>query len=61
MAYKAIRQINNGNGKYLISFIADVISDIASLPINYAIGSDAICLENSKKYILSPQKVWTEV
>jgi hypothetical protein len=61
MASKAIYTINNGLGKLLVSFVADTIADIALLPTNVAAGSDASCLENKKKYILSVTKVWTQI
>lgn len=61
MASKAVKQINSGNGKYLVFFVADFEEDIASLSTEHAVGSEAICLADSNKYILSPAKVWTVV
>jgi hypothetical protein len=61
MARKAIYTVNNGLGELLVSFVADTIADIALLPTNVAVGSDATCIENKKKYILSTVKVWTQI
>ena len=46
-------------GKY--DYVADTESDVAELPTNISPGSTCIVLETSTVYILSTDKVWTEV
>lgn len=58
---KEIRRENNGLGEYLVYFLVDAITDIADVSTKVAIGSQILCLENKKTYVLSTVRVWTEV
>lgn len=42
-------------------FIIDTATELADVPTNVAVGSEAWCIENSKKYMLNGSGVWTEV
>lgn len=59
MASKLIQKINNGLGEEIVTFLAESIADIATVSTEVAVGSNIICLENKKKYILSTTRVWT--
>ena len=45
----------------VISYTVDSLSDIASLPINAAMGSTCICIENSSVWMLGGDKIWHEI
>lgn len=60
MAHKCIFKVNNGLDEYLLTFVADTLADLTNIPTNSPVGSTVICLENSKTYVLSVAKVWTE-
>lgn len=59
MAYAIASKTNNGLGDYIVVFIADTILDVEDITTEVAVGSVILCLENSKKYILSTDKIWT--
>lgn len=52
--------VKNGNhAQYgTVEYIADLVSDIESAPIDCAPGSKLFCIENSNTYILSSEKTW---
>jgi len=59
MAFSVVSRTNNGLGDYIVVFLADTILDVEDITTEVAVGSVILCLENSKKYILSTDKIWT--
>ena len=56
-----ITQNGNHIQQGIKEFAADAVSDIESAPTEgIAIGSEIFCIENSKRYVLSSEKVWKE-
>lgn len=61
--------IKNGDNTQsnVVEIVADLVSDIATLPTTYGIGSDCICLENSSVWMLGNdplndgEKKWVEL
>ena len=60
MGYTRIKQQDHNN-TYYTEFVVDTIAEIAELPTmppDCAIGSAAICLENSEVYMLNSNRRW---
>lgn len=60
MASKVILKTDSGLGDYLFTILVDTVADIDDITTEVAIGSNIICLENKKDYVLSTTRVWTE-
>lgn len=57
----SVTQNGNHIAHGIKKFAADAVSDIESAPTEgIAIGSEIFCIENSKTYVLSSEKVWEE-
>lgn len=60
MGFTRIKQQDHNN-TYYTEFVIDTVADLANLPKNLntvAIGSAAICLENSEVYMLNSEGKW---
>ena len=63
MGYTRIKQQDHNN-TYYTEFVCDTVADIAQLPAgppSCAVGSAAICLENSEVYLLNTEGRWVMV
>jgi hypothetical protein len=60
MGFARIKQQDHNN-TYYTEFVVDTIADLQNLPSNFnavAVGSAAICLENSEVYMLNSEGEW---
>ena len=55
--------IQEGNeiSAYIKQVVVDNLSDIDGLPVNWAPGSTAVCLEDSSVWMLCVNKEWHEL
>lgn len=60
MAYQIIE---DGGSVYnhKVSLVVDTYDDVLELPTDYTPGSDCICLEGSRVFMLSLNREWTEI
>ncbi len=60
MGFARIKQQDHNN-TYYTEFVIDTVEDLQNLPRNFnavAVGSAAICLENSEVYMLNSEGEW---
>ena len=60
MGYTRIKQQDHNN-TYYTEFAIDSVADLANLPTEadeVAVGSAAICIENSEVYMLNSKRQW---
>lgn len=60
MAWSILRKNVPGKIPTFRSFVCDTESDVLTLPIDVAFGSEAFCIENGKTYILETDGDWVE-
>ena len=57
----AIKQTNANRDFDVQEYVIDTEADVEDLPTNIGWGSSALCIENSKVYMLNSSQEWIEL
>lgn len=60
MAYSSYQNSDN-IVPYFAAIVADLLTDIAELPTDFAVGSTCLVIEDSSLWILGNDKIWHKI